>query len=232
MPPLPAEQEPPLTADRRRPLWGVASVAIGWLSVVWALAGATLILTLPLALTAIGCGVRARTHPRRYRAAGLRSPSTVGMTLGVLALLSGLLTDTDSPEPTNASSDAASGQTILGEPVRMGGMRVTVTDVSAAPEKLQPTSGQYWIVRYRLSNRTSSTGAFDKTAQLVYADSGQRYAASTQGTLELTDATMLHTLEPGDTSRSKIVFALPEAATVAKLGLVSSIGSEHVVEVP
>lgn len=213
-------------------MWGLASVAIGLLSAVWALAGATLFLTLPLALTAISCGVRDRTHLRQYRAVGLRNASTVGMTLGVLALFSGFLTGTDDPETTNASSDAASGQAILGEPVRMGGMQVTVTDVSAAPEKIQPPSGQHWIVTYSLTNLTSSTGAFDKTAQLLYADNGQRYAASTQGTLELTDSTMLHTLEPGDTSRSKIVFALPEAATVAKLSLVNSIGIEHVVEVP
>lgn len=212
-------------------IWGLASVAVGVLGLVWALAGATLVV-IPLALAALGCGVLGWNHARQHYPAGRRDMAAVGVVLGVLALFSSGVRDMAGSETSETSSGSPPGRALPGEAVRLGTVDVTVTNVSSASEKDPATSAADVIVAYKLNNLTGSDQVFDKSAQVVYAN-GQPHPASAQGTLEVSDsATMLLTLKPGATTRSKIAFSMAKPATVTAVGVVSSDGTERIVVVP
>lgn len=212
-------------------MWGLVSVAVGALGLVWALAGAALV-AIPLALVALGCGVLGWKYARQHYPAGRRDVAVVGATLGVLALFSGGVRGMDGSETSDVSSDSPRAGPLPGETIQLGTVDVTVTDVSSASEEGPATTAADVIVTYKLNNLTGSDQVFDKSAQVVYVG-GQPHPASAQGTLEVSDsATMLLTLKPGATTRSKIAFSMAKPATVTAIGVVSSDGMEQIVAVP
>ncbi|MBA0127472.1 DUF4352 domain-containing protein [Haloechinothrix sp. YIM 98757] len=228
------------TDQRRRTLpWrhsllnrSVASVALGLLGLIWVVAGASALVTVPLALAAVACGVLGWRSARQQRSTGRRDVAVFGAALGVLTLLSVTLTGTGGSETGDAGTDPARH----GDTVRVGDVDVAVTDVGPAPEELPAPSGSdssvYQVVSYELTNSTGSEQVFDKSVQSVYAN-GDRYSASTRGTSELNDsATMLTTVEPGVTIESKVAFELPETVTVTEVGLCDTVGKEWLVAVP
>ncbi|GAA5129494.1 DUF4352 domain-containing protein [Haloechinothrix salitolerans] len=218
--------------ERGGPVLGLASVAVGVLGFVWALAGATLLVTAPLGLAALGCGVLGWNRARQRRPPGRRDMAAIGSSLGVLALLGGVLTGTGGSGKIDPGSEPRAAAALPGEAIRMGGVEVAVTDVRSAPSDSPASSGTRVTVVYQLTNITGSDKVFDKSAQIVYAD-GQAYPASAQGTLEVSDsATMLLMLEPGVTTRGKVAFSVPDAARLTTIGVVSSDGTEHLVTAP
>ncbi|MBA0125548.1 DUF4352 domain-containing protein [Haloechinothrix sp. YIM 98757] len=236
--------DPHATAGQRRArsaitrflTWGVASVVLGLLGLVGALTDALMVLTVLLALAAIVCGALGWSSARRQHSGGRRDVAVIGAALGVLTLLTATLMGTSGSETGEAGTDSATEPAQLGDTVRVGNVDVTVTDVSSAPEDMRepsgPESGTYRIVTYELTNPGGTDQVFDKTAQTVYAE-GEQYRASTQGTHQLADsATMLESLEPGATIDVRIAFALPEATSVTKVGLVDTDGTEWAVTAP
>lgn len=193
-------------------------------------------LTVLLALAAIVCGGLGWRRARQQRSTGRRDVAVIGAALGVLTLLSAILMGTSDSATGDAGTDPAAEATQLGDTVTLDNVEVTATDVSPAPDDMRgpsgPDSGTYRIVSYEVTNPGGSDAVFDKTAQTVYAN-GEQYPASTQGTNQLADSTtMLATLEPGETTDVQIAFAVPEAATVSKIGLVDMAGAEWTVTVP
>lgn len=198
---------------------------------VWALAGATLVVIL-LALVALGFGVLGWHHARQRYPAGHRGMAAVDAVLGVLALVSSGVRGMDGSETSDVGSGSPSGKALPGEAVRLGTVDVTVTNVSSAPEEDPATAAADVIVTYKLNNLTGSDQVFDKSAQVVYAG-GRPHPASAQGTLEVSNsATMLLTLKPGATTRSKTAFSVAKPASVTAVGVVNSDGTERIVVVP
>lgn len=139
----------------------------------------------------------------------------------------------ESTETNKSKKEKAVEKTAkIGETVKDKKAEFTVTAFDCGTKRIgdeyfgEDAQGVYCIMDLSIKNTGDSSFTFNSSDQKVYNAAGQEYSNDTSAEITIKDNdTWLNEINPGNTSKGKIVFDVPEGSDITKAKLSGGIFS-------